>query len=229
MTTIHPLRRLDRVYCAGPLFNSAERSEMERIAQSLAQYGFKTFVPHADGMEFTKVNSVLTEWGHDPVAVGRLLQEAIFALDTYQVVLGCGALVFNMNGRVPDEGAVVEATMAWMLDKPVVVYKEDVRSLIAGRDNPLLVGHVAFEPIDRMDRLGPALAAQVASGDFDPGVGATCPRHLQKPLERGEQLWRRLESQGEGTDDRAVAQVVLELFGESWLGSLSPGSSVSRP
>ena len=46
-------------------------------------------------------------------------------------------------GRTPDEGAVSEAAMAWTLGKPMVAYKDDVRSLIAGRVNPPLVGLVS--------------------------------------------------------------------------------------
>jgi hypothetical protein len=34
------------IYCAGPLFNPSERAEMEMLAETLEQAGFKTFLPH---------------------------------------------------------------------------------------------------------------------------------------------------------------------------------------
>lgn len=42
--TIFPLRNPRRVYCAGPLFNEAERREMLRIAYVLRRAGFEAFV-----------------------------------------------------------------------------------------------------------------------------------------------------------------------------------------
>lgn len=147
MVPLFPLREMRRVYCAGPLFNEAERLEMLRIADALNAAGFKTFVPHSDGMEFALVRPHLVASGHASERVGQWLHEAIFALDTYQVVVRCGSLVFNMNGRVPDEGAVAESTMAWMLGKPVVIYKDDCRSFVTGRDNPLVVGPGGFETV----------------------------------------------------------------------------------
>ena len=158
MRTIRPLDNLHRVYCAGPLFNAAERREMLAMADVLRRGGFEPFVPHADGMEFAQVQPYLVEQGYRGGGqVGQWLHEAVFALDMYQVAVGCGSLVFNMNGRVPDEGAVAEATMAWMLGKPVVLFKEDARSAIAGRDNPLIVGQSGFRHGEPTGQIGTRL------------------------------------------------------------------------
>ena len=43
--------------------------------------------------------------------VMRFVLEATFALDVYNVLKPCGALVFNMDGRVPDGGSVVETAL----------------------------------------------------------------------------------------------------------------------
>ena len=43
MATIFPLAHLRRVYCAGPLFNEAERREMLRIAEVLSRADFEPF------------------------------------------------------------------------------------------------------------------------------------------------------------------------------------------
>jgi nucleoside 2-deoxyribosyltransferase len=212
MEPIFPLRNPRRVYCAGPLFNAAERQEMLQISALLTAAGFETFVPHADGMEFAQVCPFLVAQGHPRERVGQWLHEAIFALDTYQVVVRCGALVFNMNGRVPDEGAVAEATMAWMLGKPVVAFKEDARSAIAGRDNPLVVGPVGFDVVRELDQLAPALALKIAAQPLAEDWRASCPPGLASVLETGRLLWNELESLGESRDPERVAEFMLELF-----------------
>lgn len=210
---IEPLRELRRVYCAGPLFNEAERREMLRIAQVLSETGFEPFVPHSDGMEFALVHPYLVDEGYDARAAGRLLHEAVFALDTYQVVVGCGSLVLNLNGRVPDEGAVAEATMAWMLGKPLVIFKEDARSAIEGRDNPLIVGQTRFETIDELEAIPAALEERIA--EFDGGAARQfdCHAHLAEVVERGRLLWEQLQALGDERPDPAVAEIVLDLFG----------------
>jgi nucleoside 2-deoxyribosyltransferase len=212
MATIFPLRNLRRVYCAGPLFNEAERQEMLQIAEVLKHSGFEPFVPHADGMEFAKLEPYLGR-RFDRPQLGQWLHSAIFALDTYQVVIGCGSLVFNMNGRVPDEGAVAESTMAWMLGKPIVLFKEDARSAIVGRDNPLVVGPASFETVAGMDQLGEVLADKLARHPLGADWQMTCPPHLEATLRSGAKLWRALCSLGDSRDISPVADVVLELFG----------------
>lgn len=212
MDPLFPLRNIRRVYCAGPLFNAAERDEMLRIAEALARCGFETFVPHADGMEFSRAQPYLMARGHSAQRVGQWLHEAIFALDVYHVVVNCGSLVFNMNGRAPDEGAVAEATMAWMLGKPVVIYKEDCRSAVAGRDNPLVVGPAGFETVRELDRLGEALEAKIAAHPLTPQWRAACPPHLAGVLDVGGRLWNKLESLGPRPDPEQVADFMLRLF-----------------
>jgi nucleoside 2-deoxyribosyltransferase len=210
--TIYPCRETQRVYCAGPLFNEIERQEMTAIAAGLRQSGFEPFVPHADGLEFAKVQPYLASQGYDAAAAGRLLHEAIFSLDVYQVVVGCGSLVMNMNGRVPDEGAVSEAAIAWTLGKPVVIYKADARSKVSGRDNPLVVGLSNFETVDQIESLGEALAARNAALRPDPDYAVVCPPHLVQTLAIGRRLWERLQALGEARPCDLVAEAVLEDF-----------------
>lgn len=214
MPHILPFQHLNRVYCAGPLFNEAERQEINRLAEALAEGGFEPFRPHADGMEYSLVRPYLIEMGYDPAAAGRLLHEAIFALDTYQVMVGCGTLVMNLNGRVPDEGAVAETAMAWTLGKPIVIFKEDVRSMITGRDNPLIVGQTRFETIDRMDAIAEALWARIAELSPDPHQEVYVPPHVASVLEAGRQIDQQLKNLGDGRADAVVAELVLALFGE---------------
>jgi nucleoside 2-deoxyribosyltransferase len=212
MNNVRPLEHLDRVYCAGPLFNEAERREMIQIADALRKHGFKTFVPHADGMEFADILPFLSNHGMDSAEAGRLLHQAIFALDTYQVVCGCGSLVLNYNGRVPDEGAVAECTMAWMLGKPIVIYKEDVRSLIAGRDNPLVVGQTNFRVVTCLDQLGLVLKERVACEADSTQRSVPCPCQLGRTLALGREFWSRLTALGPLREGSKVARIVHELF-----------------
>ncbi len=213
MSILFPYRNLERVYCAGPLFNEAERREMLRVAYVLQRGGFETFVPHSDGMEFAEVLPYLVEQGFEPQQTGQLLHEAVFALDVYQVVVGCGSLVFNMNGRVPDEGGVAESAMAWTLGKPVVLYKEDARSAVSGRDNPLLVGQTGFCTTSDLEALPELLRDKIAEMSLDPNWQIPCPPHLQRVVQAGERLWTSLQQLGRDRSSPAVAEIILELFG----------------
>ncbi len=214
LTMIHPLRHIRRVYCAGPLFNEPERREISQIAEHLRDAGFETFVPHADGLEFARVQPYLAEEGYDAAAAGQLLHRAIFALDAYQVVLGCGALVLNMNGRVPDEGAVSEAAMAWTLGKPIVIFKADSRSKVAGRDNPLVVGLADFQTVPEIGEIAPALSERLAELEPDVNWETPCPAHLNGPLSAGQRLWERLAALGSERPDELVAAAVMAEFGK---------------
>jgi nucleoside 2-deoxyribosyltransferase len=213
LSKIRPFRELKRVYCAGPLFNEPERREMEAIAADLRTMGFEPWVPHADGLEFAKVLPHFADQGYDPASAGRLLHEAIFALDVYQVVLGCGSLVLNINGRVPDEGAVSEAAMAWTLGKPLVIYKADARSMVAGRDNPLVAGLTGFTAVDEIRSIGGALISRIAELDLDSEIEVRCPSHVQTTACAGERLWRRLMTLGSQRPAEQVAASVVEEFG----------------
>ena len=138
------MERIPRIYCAGPLFTRKEQEEMLEIASALEEVGFETFVPQRDGLELTRCVDRLIEKGYPEEEAGQLMSRAIFALDVYQVLHGCDALVANLNGRVPDEGTVSEVAIAWSRGKPVVGYKADSRTLFGGQDNPLVTGLFEF-------------------------------------------------------------------------------------
>ena len=207
--------KMPRIYCAGPLFNQAERDEMTSIADLLSAADYPVYLPHRDGMEFRHVHHILVERGWLAPQAGQFLHAAIFALDVYQLVVECGAVVWNLNGRVPDEGAVSEAAIAWTLGKPLVAYKEDVRTLITGRDNPLLVGLVDFETVSTFRQIVPALVEALSEAEsltFDP---ASLPRRMRTALSQGQELWQvmqRSEAQG---NNAAIADAVAQLFADA--------------
>lgn len=146
-----------RIYCSGPLFNDPERAEMAQIAAALEAAGFDTFLPHRDGLEFRALLADLMMAGLALEDAQAAWDRAIFALDTYQAVSGCDAVVVNLNGRVPDEGAVAEAAMAFARGRTVVGYKNDVRSLVMGRDNAMVAGLVGFRIVADPDAVASAL------------------------------------------------------------------------
>ncbi|WP_298865681.1 nucleoside 2-deoxyribosyltransferase [uncultured Gimesia sp.] len=202
-----------RVYCAGPLFNRSEREEMTAIADLLTETGYSVYLPHRDGMEFRLVLEILVERNWDTPTAAQFLHEAIFALDVYQLVVECEAMVWNLNGRTPDEGAVSEAAMTWMLGKPLIAYQDDVRSLIQGRMNPLLVGMVDFESVDQIELIPNALSVAIMNHELRSAVSLTAlPIKVQKAVQAGQVLWDALCSEGTQEDNEMIASVVEELF-----------------
>ena len=200
---------LPRIYCAGPLFNQSERDEMAAIADRLEQAGFPVFLPHRDGMEFRKVHQVFVDRGESPEVAGKYLHAAIFALDVYQLAEACGGMIWNLNGRVPDEGAVSEAAICWTLGKPLVAYSDDARSLITGRHNPLLVGLVDFEVVDSID--GIAKAMQTAVEQASHSETSQSPK-LRSTITTGSELWQAMQADHSQGDDERIADVVASLF-----------------
>lgn len=151
------------VYCAGPLFNPPEREEMARIAQVVEDAGHKTFLPQRDGLEFAKLVPALIAKGMTPQEAAHAMECAVFNLDVYKVLGWSDVVVANLNGRVPDEGMVVEAALAWHGKKGLVLYKDDVRSLIAGSDNPMVRGLTDFEAVSEIAALPEAIVKSMQS------------------------------------------------------------------
>ncbi len=157
---------------------------MTAIAHALEQAGYSTFLPHRDGLEpyvlrFGK--SAMS--GLIPGARGGV-DYAIFALDVYELVQACDAVVCNLNGRVPDEGMIVEASLAFAIGKPLVLYKNDVRAPFGGADNAMLtaLGHGDVE--SRLDRLPTRVQRALdAAGD-----GGTPAPQLAKAVSDGARI-----------------------------------------
>lgn len=185
---------------------------MTQIADVMNEVGFDVYLPHRDGMEFRLILEVLVERGWSQTTAAAFLHAAIFALDVYQVAIDCDAMVWNLNGRVPDEGAVSEASMAWTLGKPLVAFKEDVRTMIAGRDNPLLVGLVEFETVSRLEELGETVARAIANHTDEPLPVERMPSRLRQAVLDGRQLWDAMCESEAHLNDEMIANVVESLF-----------------
>jgi len=195
-----------RVYCAGPLFNVKEREEMEQIAGVLEARGLKTFLPQRDGLELTRCVEQLQTIGHSASEAAELISEAVFALDVYQVLHGCHVVVANLNGRVPDEGTVAEAAMAWARGKAVVGYKSDSRSAFAGEDNPLVSGLFDFCLCSALEDIAPVVLEKLSQLDasaHDPDREGAIGGHIGL----GKRIWEVLER------TRDVEEIVRTITG----------------
>lgn len=148
-----------KIYCAGPLFNPKEREEMLHIAVSLERAGYPVFLPQRDGLEFSRLLPVLVQRNVSAEDATKILNNAIFCLDVFHVIDSQG-LVLNMNGRVPDEGAMVEAGIAWAHDKTLVIFKNDDRSLLEGNCNPMVLGLSNFEFVSEYEEIPSAFSAK---------------------------------------------------------------------
>lgn len=171
---------------------------MAEIARTLEGAGLSTFLPHRDGFVFADVYREFMRAGYEDTEASRMIQRAIFCLDTYEVLSGCDGLVLNMNGRVPDEGAVAEGAMAWMAGKPIVLYKADDRSLIQGNDNPLVAGLGHFVKVSTVPEIAYAFT-QLFRGRRETASPAY-PRAVREAVEPGRRLARALADCGSPAD-----------------------------
>jgi nucleoside 2-deoxyribosyltransferase len=207
-----------RIYCAGPLFNPSERAEMEILAEALELAGFKTFLPHRDGFLYKSIVPDLVRAGYPLDVAQWMARQAIFALDVYQVLVGCDGTVVNLNGRVPDEGAVAEGAMAWTAGKAVVLFKDDARSKIDGLDNILVAGLGGFRLVNHSADLPQALARVLAEHPPEPLRVTSLPATTRQVAEHGQCL-----SESYGTGDTArLIRSIIEMFDEFLSTSRAP-------
>lgn len=210
-----------KVYCAGPLFNQSEREEMTKISDVLEAEGYQVYLPHRDGMEFRLIMEIFVKRGWSQPVAAAFLHSAIFALDIYQLVIDCDAVVWNLNGRTPDEGAVSESAIAWTLGKPLVAYTDDVRSLIAGRINPLLAGLVEFNTTDSIEQLPKILSEEILKTEISEINLKKLPEKVRKAVLDGKILWEALQNEKDQLDNELIANVVEELFAPDQPSSVS--------
>ena len=187
-----------RIYCAGPLFNEPERREMAEISVVLEGAGYETFLPQRDGLELSRLQPELSALDGDSVRAASLIERAIFSLDAYKLLGWAHGVVVNLNGRVPDEGTVVEAALGWHSGKAVVLYKRDERAPFTARDNPMLTGLAEEEVVSAIAELPAAV---------ERGLAASNDRRVAVTLALGERI------AGLGGTSRApatLARVLLE-------------------
>jgi nucleoside 2-deoxyribosyltransferase len=216
-------KRPYKIYCAGPLFNPIEKEEMAQIASALENAGYSVFLPQRDGLEFAELFPFFVEKGFPAQSAQKILNMAIFSLDVFQIVNSEG-LLLNMNGRVPDEGAMVEAGIAWAHNKVVVIFKNDSRSLIQGNCNPLVLGLADFSFIDCYDQIAGAFEAKISTAVSNL-LQAKEPV-FQDTTKRGKEISDYLTARKSFKD---IADLLINLFGgKTWDISEDPRKNYSQ-
>jgi nucleoside 2-deoxyribosyltransferase len=197
-----------KIYCAGPLFNPKEREEMQEIASVLEGAGYSVFLPHRDGLEFAFLFPSLLQRSVAPQQATEILNRAIFSLDVFQIADSDG-LVLNMNGRVPDEGAMVEAGIAWACKKVIVIFRNDSRSLIEGNCNPMALGLADFSVVTTLDDVLQTISAKISSAAED--IILSREPHFDATAKNGRQISQFLAARRQAPD---IAGLLIDLFGE---------------
>ncbi len=204
--------KIKKIYCAGPLFNPKEREEMDCIAFTLEKSGYKVFLPHRDGLELAKILPIFRDRGFSEKDASRILNHAIFCLDIYEVIDSDG-LVVNMNGRVPDEGAMIEAAVAWSHEKEIVIFNSDCRTLIEGNCNPLVMGLTDFEYVSSYEDI-----PKIFNQKFKSKSSSSCDNitnSSQKTKQIGKQVSDYLDV---NRDPYQLTNLLITLFGEGIWG-----------
>lgn len=166
---------------------------MSAIARVLEDAGHHTFLPHRDGLEgyVMRFGNIAVPGISTPVR--QRIDQAIFALDVYELLERCDAVVCNLNGRVPDEGMIVEAALAYAAGKPLVLYKDDVRAPFGGHDNSMLTALTQGRLITRLADI--PLAVQQALRQRPASASVSTPAlsaDLQKAVTYGRRLSQAL-------------------------------------
>lgn len=198
------MERRGVVHLAGPAFAPEEVDGMSGIAALLEGAGFETYLQSRDGVGSALPAREGPEGG--PGGEGRyrsVLESAAFALEVFQVVRRCDCVVFNMNGRVPDDGGAFLAATAFGAGKPVVLYKRDHRSKLFGNDNAMITGlSFDFSSVREPSRIpGEVLNAMARCREARRAPDGMPPL-VRANVELGSQAWESLErfrSPGPGT------------------------------
>jgi nucleoside 2-deoxyribosyltransferase len=186
------------VYLAGPMFSAADVWQQDQIDGLLKKNGFTTYYPHKDGIEvgtvMKRINKGLALPQAQVLEVLTLAHRLVFALDVYQLVERCGSVVLCLDGRVPDDGSVSEAAIAFAADKPIVVYKTTPIAMLAGWDNPLVQGlSTHWSYIDDTTKLPAALNKALAATAKQKGLPAQSGPRLQATVELGQSIWGSID------------------------------------
>jgi len=216
-------KRTYKIYCAGPLFNPKEQEEMRQIASELEESDYSVFLPQRDGLEFAKLFPCFSERGISSREGQLILNMAIFSLDVSEIMDSDG-LLLNMNGRVPDEGAMVEAGIAWSRNKVIIIFRSDTRSLIEGSCNPLVLGLSDFSLVSAYDEIASAFEAKFA--DIAEDALLERDRCFEAAVKSGKEIREYLAGKRPIGD---IADLIIALFRErTWRVSEDLKSNYSQ-
>ncbi|MFH1149376.1 MAG: nucleoside 2-deoxyribosyltransferase [Actinomycetota bacterium] len=205
-------RRL-KVHLAGPDCSPEELEGMAGLAALLEGGGFEVYLRSRHG-----IGSVLaphTLPGDDPALERRyrsVLESAAFALEVYQVVRRCDCLVFNMNGRVPDDGGAFLAAVAFTAGKPVILYKRDHRTKLYGNDNAMISGLSAdFVPVREAARLPGEVEKAIGRCREQGHRPGDLPPLVKLNADLGRKVWESLQRFNEPGSKAGPTELFEEL------------------
>ena len=119
-----------KIYIAAPLFSEGERAFNEKVDAIVRGCGHETFLPQREGGCVADLPDIIE---------GMPVRKYLFQMDCDHMDW-CDAVLFLLDGRVPDEGACFELGYCYAKGKRCIGYKTDARSCINGFDNVMLYG-----------------------------------------------------------------------------------------
>lgn len=208
------------VYLSGPMFSAADLWQQQEIADFLEAAGFETYLPQRDGIEVGNVmHMVNSSNGPQVPSLMLFIRQIVFAMDMYQLLDRCRSVVFNMDGRVPDDGSVSETAAAFASGQPIVIYKTTPITMLGGMDNPMLSGlSMNWGVVDAVIHVPAAVIKAVDTVAKMGGTRATPGSQCAAVIKLGGVVWDLIDlihAGLEGIDptdpasvERAIAMIV---------------------
>ncbi len=176
------------IFLSGPMFDGADLWEQGQIKDVLVKAGYDTYLASEDGIEdselIANLKSPLLELT-DYQKIALLVQKLGWTLDIYMATYGCDAMVFNMNGRVPDEGSVAEVANAYAAGMPIVTFKSTSITMWGPFDNPMVAAlDRTWQPVTTYEEIPAAMATALANKAQD--YQYVAPKYFADALEIGK-------------------------------------------
>jgi nucleoside 2-deoxyribosyltransferase len=205
-----------KIFLSGPM-NSASDVNGQLAISAVLKPTFNVYLAPVDGVEIRSLIDLLA----NPKLISPLflraallVQQIGWAHEIYQL-LSCDALVLNMDGRVPDEGAVAEAATSYMAGKPVVIYKNTVVTFWDCFNNPMVAAlSSTWQVIADPCKLPEALTAALDHPPAGSGFVYARPPNIQEAYDFGAYVSANLRplmaALEEAAEDLPAALVGLE-------------------
>lgn len=207
------MKKKDLIFCAGPSFSPEDRWHLSFLDSILTGHGIFTYIPSRDGIDHLIFQSA------DRDRDNRMkLARSSFALNVFHLVTESRCVLFVMNGRVPDEGGTVTSAVAAMVGIPVILLKEDHRSVFHGNDNSMITGLTDLtKKVKKTDAVIDLLKRRLTGHAFVHGA-RPLPHGLECAVRLGGELRRCLDERGYHGGGEAGAELqgkILSLYDSS--------------
>jgi nucleoside 2-deoxyribosyltransferase len=177
-----------KIFLSGPM-NSTSDINGQLAISAVLKPKFDVYLAPVDGVEIRTLIELLanpTVLSEPFLRAALLVQQIGWAHEIYQL-LSSDALVLNMDGRVPDEGAVVEAATSYTAGKPVVIYKDMAVTFWDFFDNPMVAAlDSTWQVIVDVRKLPGAVTAALANPPATKGFVYAPPPNIEAAYQFGE-------------------------------------------